>query len=121
MTRPLLCLLLLLLPATAMAAEKHVYKVDSLLASLKGNTLTVQARRAVSSGGWSGARLRGVHAAPGQPHTLVLDFVATPPSADAVVEGLMPVSARIVLKVRPGIVAVAAQAEANAITTQVLH
>ncbi len=85
--------------------------------------LTVQAKGAVPGGGWKHAALKpSKSAAPGDAHVLVLDFVAEPPQpGDAVIPGLLPVSAAITLKARKGTVSVRAVSAANEITTQILR
>jgi hypothetical protein len=110
----------LALPAWSAPAEKRVYKIDGIITALKGGILTVQVKGAVSSGGWTAPHLRLAHGAP--PHTLVLDFIAAPPPpGTAVIEGLVPIAAHGAFRLKPGVIAVEAQADANTITTQILH
>ena len=120
MFRPLLALLALCLIALpAQAAEKRVWRVDSVVATRAGNTVVVQVKGAVKSGGWSHPRLK---LARGDGHTLVLEFLAQPPSADAVViTALMPVTAKATLRAGRGMVTVKAIAEANDVTAQIIH
>lgn len=115
-TLPLL-LALSLLSAPALAADKRVYRIDSVIATRKGNTILVQARGAVQSGGWKTARLHVLHS---DRSAVTIEFVATPPPPGmAVIAGLVPVEAQATVKGRQPSVRV--QAEANEITAQVLH
>ena len=101
------------------AAAERVYKVDSVTATAKGNSITIQAKGAVNSGGWTQARLRLVH---NDGRTLTLELLAVPPPSDmTVIEVLVPVKAGTEVRVKPGIATVKVQAEANEITTQILH
>ena len=122
----LLVAVLLALPVPAFAAigaEKQVSRIDGLIATEKGGRLTVQAKGAVTGGGWKHAALKpGKSTAPGDAHVLVLDFVAEPPQPnEAVIPGLLPVSAAITVKARKGTVSVRAVSAANEITTQILR
>jgi hypothetical protein len=120
---PLLCLVLPALlagPAHAAAAEKRVYKVDGVIASVKNGRLTVEVKGAVTSGGWRQPKLHILRAS--HPHTLTLELLAAAPPADApVIEGLVPIQARLATRAARGVVAVEVQADVNAITTQILH
>ena len=120
MFRPLLALLALCLIALpAQAAEKRVWRVDSVVATRAGNTVVVQVKGAVKSGGWSHPRLKLAH---GDGHTLAVEFLAQPPAPDAaVITALMPVTAKVTLRARRGMVTVKAVAEANDVTAQILH
>jgi hypothetical protein len=117
---------LLALPVPAFAAigaEKQVSRIDGLMASEKGGRLTVQAKGAVPGGGWKHAALKpSKSTAPGDAHVLVLDFVAEPPQPnEAVIPGLLPVSAAITLKARKGTVSVRAVSASNEVTTEILR
>lgn len=121
----LLTALALSLPVPALAAaqpEQPVSRVDSVIATEKDGHLTVQVKGAVTSGGWKHAALKPVRStSPGDAHVLVLDFVALPPDPDeAVIPGLLPVSATITVKARKNIVSVRAVSGSNDITTQIL-
>jgi len=116
-------LLALPLPAiAAIAPGQPVSRVDSVIATEKGGRLTVQAKGAVTSGGWKRAVLKPVKSiTPADAHVLVLNFMAEPPQpTDAVIPGLLPVAAAISLKARKGIVSVRAVSGSNEITTQIL-
>jgi hypothetical protein len=119
MFRSVLTLLLLIsLPASA-AAEKRIWRVDSVIATQAGGTVVVQVKGAVQSGGWSHVRLRLSH---GNAHTLVVEFLAQPPAPSAIViSGLLPVTASITVTAPHGAVAVKAMGEANEVTAQILH
>jgi hypothetical protein len=104
------------LPASA--AEKRVYRVDSVIATMQGGTITIQAKGAVQSGGWKKPRLRLTHT---EAHTLAVEFVAQPPEAGAaVIEALLPITANLQVKAPHDTLAVRATADANEMTTQVL-
>ena len=118
-TRCIAAVCLLLAATPAFAAEKRVHKIDSLIATLKGRELQLQASGAVETGGWKNARFKLVH---DDGHLVTVEFVALPPPVGmTVIEGLVPVSATADVKVRPGVVSVRAIADINEITTQVLH
>jgi hypothetical protein len=103
----------------ALAADRRVYKIDSVIATLKKGTLTIQAKGAVQGGGWKNAHLRVVH---GDRHSIMLEFIATPPPPGmAVIEGLVPVSATAEIRTRNRVETVHAAADANEITAQVLR
>ena len=100
----------------ALAADKRVLRIDSLTASQKDGAILVQAKGAVSSGGWTKAHLHLLH---GDGHTIVLEFLATPPPADMIViDGLVPVAATLSVKGRATSIRV--QADENEITSQVI-
>jgi hypothetical protein len=108
-------------PAAA-AGPKPIYKVDSVAASIQGKKLTIIAAGAVSTGGWSKARLRLKPHKP-EADTLEYEFVATPPAPDAtVVQVLIPVSATLVTKLPPyGVTQVKVDAETNNTAAEVTH
>lgn len=122
-----LCFLFFLgLVAPAGAAEKTppipprpVVRIDSLMATAAGDKVTIEARGAVSSGGWRGAVLKPVKSS--DPHAIVVDFVATPPPpTQAVIMALLPVAASTTVRLRKGVVSVRAVSGSNEITTQIL-
>jgi hypothetical protein len=103
----------------AFAADKRVYKIDSLIASLKRGVLVLQASGAVQSGGWIKPHLHVLH---NDGHTLTVEFLAAaPPPGMTVIEAMVPVTATARIKVRGRTASVHAIAEANEITAQVLH
>ena len=120
MLRPALALFALIcLAAPAQAAERRVWRVDSVIATQAGTSIVVQVKGAVQSGGWSHPRLRQTR---GDGRTLVVEFLAQPPAANAnVITALLPVTARITLRGSGSVVAVKAIAEANDVTAQILH
>jgi hypothetical protein len=109
-------------PAPEAATAVPVARIDSLMATEKGGRLTIEAKGAVTGGGWKHAALKPIKSiAPGDAHVLVLDFVAEPPEpTQAVIPGLLPVSAAITLNARKGLVSVRAVSASNDITTQIL-
>ena len=118
MLRPVLALVCLLLcAAPSFAADRRVYRIDSLLATRKGASLVIQAKGAVTTGGWKTARLHVLH---NDGRTVTVEFVAAPPPAGMrVIEALVPVEAQISVKGHAA--SVRALAEANEMTSQVLH
>jgi hypothetical protein len=101
----------------ASAAEKRVLRIDSLIATRKGGEILLQAKGAVSTGGWSRARL---HLLRSDGRVMTVEFLATPPPPDMkVIDGLVPVSAAA--KFRGRAESVHVQADANEITSQVLR
>ena len=122
----LLIVALVALPVPALAAiavEKPVSRIDSLMATEKDGRVTVQAKGAVMGGGWKHAALKPAKSASSaDAHVLVLDFVADPPDANqALIPGLLPVTAAVTLKARKGTVSVRAVSASNEVTTQILR
>jgi hypothetical protein len=113
----------LALPAGAQPASRPnppqlIARVDSLIATVDRGNVLIQARGAVDSGGWRQGRLRPVK---GDSHTIVVEFVATPPDGNrAVIEGLLPIHAATTLGLRRGVVAVRVISGSNEITTEIL-
>jgi len=121
----LLTAMLLALPAHAASpilADKRVARIDGLIATAKGNSILVQARGAVTGGGWKHVALKPVKPSlPGDAHAIVLEFVAQPPASNqAVIPGLLPVTATLNVKTRKGVVSVRVISAVNEITTQIL-
>jgi hypothetical protein len=107
----------LLLATPALAADKRVFRIDSLLATQKGGAITLQAKGAVQTGGWSKPRL---HLIRNDGHVLTVEFLATPPPPDmTVIDGLVPVTATI--QIRGHAESVHVEADENEITSQVLR
>ena len=108
--------------ATPVISDKPVARIDSLIATVKGGKITIQARGAVMGGGWKHVALKPAKPTlPGDAHTIVLEFVAQPPlSNEAAIPGLLPVTATITLKARKGVISVRAVSAINEITTQIL-
>lgn len=114
-----LCLIavLILSTAPALAGDKRIYRIDSLLATQKGGEIIVQAKGAVPTGGWSKPRLHLIHS---DGHVMTIEFVATPPPPEmTVIDGLVPIAATAQFHVHAASVRV--QADANEITSQVLR
>ena len=118
--------LFLALPVHAMAVvvtgDKPVARIDSLIATAKNGRILIQAKGAVTGGGWTHVALKpGKPTLPADAHTLVVEFVGSPPPPnEAVIPGLLPVAASLTVKTRKGLVAVRAVSAANEITTQIL-
>lgn len=108
----------LLCATPALAADKRVYKIDSLIATQKKGKITVQANGAVQSGGWKNPRL---HIIPRDNNrTLTVEFLASPPPPGMVViDALLPVTVSAEFKAA-GVNAVKVVADANEMTAQIL-
>jgi hypothetical protein len=108
MKRFLLIATTLICALPAHAADRRVFRIDSLIATPKG---------AVQTGGWSRPRLRVIHS---DRHIMTLEFLATPPAPEmTVIGGLVPVAASFRLKSHATSVHVLA--DENEIATQVLR
>ena len=102
------------------SGEKLVYKIDSVIATVSHQQILIQVRGAVPSGGWKAARLRVIRS-PADPRTVVVNFVAMSPAPNVpVIHGLLPVSAKIIVPLRRGVITVRAVSSANEMTTQIL-
>jgi hypothetical protein len=103
-------------------AAMPVARIDSLIVTEKNGRLSIQAKGAVTGGGWKHALLKPAKATgPGDAHVLVLDFVAEPPDPTrAVVPGLLPVAAALMVTARKGLVSVRVVSGSNDITSQIL-
>ena len=118
--------MLLALPAGTLAAaavaDKPVARIDSLIATQKNGKILIRASGAVTGGGWTRIALKPVKPTlPADAHTIVVEFVGQPPPPnEAVIPGLLPVTASLTLKSRKGVVTVRAVSDANEITTQIL-
>ena len=110
-------LLASLLASPALAGEKRVLRIDSLIASQKGGTVQLKAKGAVPTGGWSHPRL---HVLRNDGKVLTVEFLATPPPSDmTVIDGLVPVTASTELKGRA--TSVHLVGEQNEVTSEVLR
>jgi hypothetical protein len=121
----LLTAVLIALPAYAaapVATDKPVARIDGLIATAKGGSILIEARGAVTGGGWKHAALKPIKSGiPADARTIVLAFVAQPPSSNqAVIPGLLPVTAALRVKTRKGVVSVRVTSAVNEITTQIL-
>ena len=98
---------------------KLVARIDSLIATEAGGSITIQAKGAVPSGGWKRATLKAVKS--GDTRTIAVEFIATPPPpSQVVITALLPVSASATVPMRRGVVSVRAVSGSNEITTQLL-
>ena len=114
-----MALSLLAVAPAAWASEKPVWRLDSVIATAVKGGIQVQVKGAVRSGGWTQVKLRQVKSSP---DTVVLELIATPPAANAVViQGLLPVSAQATVKAGSGVTSVRVEADANDITAQILR
>ncbi len=114
----LLAASLLLCAQPALAADKRIYKIDSVVATQKDGRVVVQVHGAVQTGGWKSPRL---HIIPSDSsRTLTIEFVASPPPAGMVViDALLPVTATAEFKSQ-GKGSVKVVASANEMTAQIL-
>jgi len=81
----------------AAAAPQLIVKVDKVTAAIIRNHLVVSATGAVRSGGWTMPRLHLKEFHIPESDTEVIEFLATPPAAGAVViQALLPVTATAV-------------------------
>jgi hypothetical protein len=103
------------------SAEKLIYKVDQVTATTVRNHLVVTASGAVTSGGWTSPRLHLKEFHIPESDTEVIEFLATPPRADAVVvQALLPVSVTAKLSLpRYGTVQVKVVSETNGVTAPI--
>jgi hypothetical protein len=117
MKRSLLIVAALICALPAQAADKRVFRVDSLIATQKGSHIIIEAKGAVQGGGWTKPRLHVIHS---DGHVMTLDFLATPPPPEmTVIAGLVPLAASLQLKGHAASVHVLA--DENEIATQVLR
>jgi hypothetical protein len=106
---------LVLLSPPALAVEKRVFKIDSLIVTGKAGVIQLKAKGAVQTGGWTRARLHLLH---NDGRVMTVEFLATPPSPDmTVIDGLVPVAAGAVVKGRASSVHVLA--DQNEMTSEV--
>jgi hypothetical protein len=112
----------LLSASPALAADRRIYKIDSVIATLsKKGVLLIQAKGAVEGGGWTKPHLHLLH---NDGHMITVEFIATPPPPGmTVIDGLVPIAATAQMKIksRNSLGSVHAIADANEVTTQVLH
>ncbi len=110
---------LLLTALPALAAEKRVWRVDSVIATAQGGTVKVQVKGAVQGGGWSHPRLKVNHV---DAHTILVEFLAQPPAPGAmVISGLLPMAAAATIRAGRETVTVRVMGEANDFTAQILR
>lgn len=107
--------------SAAAATQKLIYKVDSVAASIHGRKLTIIAAGAVSSGGWTKAKLRLKSGHKAEDSTLEYEFVATPPPPNAaVIQALVPVGVTFVTKLPPyGVTEIKIDAETGSATAAI--
>jgi hypothetical protein len=107
----------LLCASPVLAAEKRVLRIDGLIASQKKGVITLQAKGAVQSGGWTKPRLHVMH---GDGRKLTVEFLATPPPPGmTVIDAVVPVAAEARVRVRASSVHVLA--DQNEITSQIVR
>ncbi|HEY4077589.1 MAG TPA: hypothetical protein VGM26_11745 [Rhizomicrobium sp.] len=112
----------LLCATPALAADRRIYKIDSVIATLsKKGVLVIQAKGAVQGGGWAKPHLHILH---NDGRMITVEFLAAPPPPGmTVIDGLVPIAAAAQMKIKPrsNIGSVHAIADANEVTTQVLR
>ena len=108
---------LLLLSSPALASEKRVFKIDSLIVTRKAGVIQIQAKGAVQTGGWTRPRLHLLH---NDGRVMTVEFLATPPSPEmTVIDGLVPVAAIATIKVKGRASSVHVLADQNEMTSEV--
>jgi hypothetical protein len=111
---------LIALAATPAAADSLVYRVDSATAVISGKQLIITARGAVKTGGWDHPHLvaRKSH----EVGDLDFELVAMPPENSAtVIQALMPVKARLTIRLpKNDIAAVRVTGASNTVTAQII-
>jgi hypothetical protein len=107
----------------AAAGLKTIYKVDSAAAFVRGNRMTIIASGAVSTGGWSKARLRLKPRHRAETSELEFDFLAVPPPAnEVVIQALVPVTVTLTTRLPPyGVTQIQVDAQTNSATAQIRH
>jgi hypothetical protein len=107
----------LLLSSPALAVEKRVFKIDSLIVTRKAGVIQLKAKGAVQTGGWTKARLHLLH---NDGRVMTVEFLATPPSPDmTVIDGLVPVAAVAEIKIKGRASSVHVLADQNEMTSEV--
>ena len=107
----------LLLSSPALAVEKRVFKIDSLIVTRKAGVIQLKAKGAVQTGGWTKARLHLLH---NDGRVMTVEFLATPPSPDmTVIDGLVPVAAIAEIKLKGRASSVHVLADQNEMTSEV--
>lgn len=106
----------------AAAGLKPVFRVDSAAASIKGDRMTIIASGAVSTGGWSKARLREKSHKP-EASELNFEFVAIPPPSDeTVIQNLVPVTVTLTTHLPPyGVTQIRVDAQTNSTTAEIVR
>ena len=99
-----------------MAADRRVFRIDSLIATQKDGVILVQAKGAVQTGGWTKPHLHVMH---NDGHTVMVEFLAA--AAAAGHDGDRRPGAGDGLLALKGRAAVHVLADENEITTQVLR
>jgi len=108
---------LLLLSSPALAIEKRVFKIDSLIVTRKGATVQLKAKGAVQTGGWTKPRLHLLH---NDGRVMTVEFLATPPPSEmTVIDGLVPVAASAALKIKGRASSVHVLADQNEMASEV--
>jgi len=108
--------------AAAASSLKRVYRIDSCAATIDGNQISIIASGATATGGWSNPQLRQRRAPRGENNILVFELVAAPPpSKKAVVQALVPVTAKLTVRNPHGPVKqIEVDAEMNSSIAQVI-
>ena len=108
--------------ATPAAAEpKPVFKVDKVTAAIVNAHLVITASGAVRTGGWSVPRLHMVNFHKPEGDTEIVQFLATPPLADAIViQALVPIATTATFPLPPTVVTkVKVVTETNSVTAPI--
>lgn len=107
-------------PASA-AGGKLIYKVDQATAVVEDRKLVITAKGAVRSGGWERPYLRVKSVWVPESDTLVVEFLASPPSSRAmVIQAILPVEATVTAPLpHYGAVQVKIVSETNSVTVPI--
>jgi hypothetical protein len=102
---------------------KPVYKVDSASAKIVNQHLVISAQGAVRTGGWENPHLHVKEVYVPEADTLVVEFLATPPSKkDVVIQMVVPVSATVTTGVpHDAMTQVKIVSETNSVTVPITH
>ena len=106
-------------PVDAAATRAQlIYKVDQVTVSVQGRKMIVSAKGAVKSGGWENPHLHVKEVRTPESDTLVIEFLAGPPSKYAtVIQALLPVTAILTTSLPPyGTTQIKVEAESNSQT-----
>ena len=105
----------------AVAEPKPVFKVDKVTATIVNAHLVVTASGAVRTGGWTAPRLHMVNFHKPEGDTEIVQFLAAPPLADAIViQALVPIATTATFPMPPAeVTQVKVVTETNSVTAPI--
>lgn len=108
--------------APAAAEPRPVFKVDKVTATIVNARLVITASGAVTTGGWADARLHMVNFHKPDGDTEIVQFLASPPLADAIViQALVPVATTATFPLPPtAVTRVKVVSASNSVTTAIV-